>query len=83
MNSLLASFAFISHAFLTFLFYDDDVGKVYRGGGKAVAIEIYVHEHSVLSLRLLTEDWYFAISLHTQLLPSVWNGGDDEDEEFC
>lgn len=56
---------------------------MYRGGGKAVAIEIYVHEHSVLSLRLLTEDWYFAISLHTQLLPSVWNGGDDEDEEFC
>lgn len=27
-----------------------------------VAIEIYVHKQSFLSLQLLTENWYFAIS---------------------
>lgn len=28
-----------------------------------VAIEIYVRKHSFLSLELLTENWYFAVSL--------------------
>jgi hypothetical protein len=33
--------------------------------GEMVAIEIYVHKHSFLSLQLLTENWYFAISTGT------------------
>jgi hypothetical protein len=37
-------------------FYDDDVSVRYTG--EIVAIEIYVHKHSFLSLQLLTENWY-------------------------
>lgn len=66
MNSLLAIHIFslralYLHMLLTF-FYDDDVGKSVRCTGEMVAIEIYVHKHSFLSLQLLTENWYFAIS---------------------
>lgn len=62
MNSLLAIHIFCELFIFTcfLLFYDDDVGV--RCTGEMVAIEIYVHKHSFLSLQLLTVNWYFAIS---------------------
>lgn len=62
MNSIFSEL-FIFTCFLLSIFYDDDVSVRWTPcTGEMVAIEIYVHRHSFLSLQLLTENWYFAIS---------------------
>jgi hypothetical protein len=66
MNSLLAIHSFFasslsSHASYVSAVFTVMISVPYRRKKRMVAIEIYVHKHSFLSLQLLTENWYFSI----------------------